>query len=53
MTTISLTEAFVDSDREFWRGVLNGGGFAAIPRWTSDPVPGIAVHETELRGDRR
>lgn len=32
MTTISLAEAFVDSDREFWHGVLTGGGFAPIPR---------------------
>jgi hypothetical protein len=51
MTTISLPEAFVDSDREFWRGVLTGGGFTAIPRWTTDPVPGIAGHETPVPGD--
>ena len=43
MTTISLAEAFVDSDREFWHGVLTGGGFTPIPRWTLDPVPGVAV----------
>ena len=52
MTTISLPEAFVDSDREFWRGVL-AGGFTAIPRWTTDPVPGIAGHETPVPGDLR
>ena len=30
--------------REFWRGVIGAGGFTAIPRWTRDPVPGIAEH---------
>ena len=45
MTTSSLAEAFVDSDREFWHGVLTGGGFTPIPRWTLDPVPGVAVCE--------
>src|SRR5258705_531973 len=42
MTTISLAEAFVDSDREYWHGVLTGGGFTPIPPWTLDPVPGPA-----------
>jgi amino acid adenylation domain-containing protein len=51
MTTISLPEAFVDSGREFWRGVLLGGGFTAIPRWTADPVPGVARHEAMIPGD--
>ena len=51
MTTISLPEAFVDSDREFWRGVLTGGGFTAIPRWTTDPVPGVAAHEAVVPAD--
>ena len=30
---------------EFWRDVLLAGGFTAIPRWTRDPVPGVAEHE--------
>ena len=51
MTTISLAEAFVDSDREFWRGVLTGGGFTPIPRWTLDPVPGVAGYEAAVPGD--
>ena len=51
MTTISLAEAFADSDREFWRGVLTGGGFTAIPRWTLDPVPGVAEHEVTVPRD--
>jgi non-ribosomal peptide synthetase component F len=50
MTTISLTEASVDTDREFWRGVLTGGGFTAIPRWTADPVPGVAGYEAPVPG---
>ncbi|HWN01064.1 MAG TPA: non-ribosomal peptide synthetase, partial [Streptosporangiaceae bacterium] len=51
MTTISLAEAFVDSDREYWHGVLTGGGFTPIPRWTLDPVPGVAVCEAPAPGD--
>jgi amino acid adenylation domain-containing protein len=51
MTTISLAEAFVDSDREYWHGVLSGGGFTPIPRWTLDPVPGVAVCEAPVPGD--
>ena len=51
MTTMSLAEAFVDSDREFWHGVLTGGGFTPIPRWTRDPVPGVAVCEAPVPRD--
>jgi amino acid adenylation domain-containing protein len=51
MTTVSLAEAFVDSDREYWHGVLTGGGFTPIPRWTLDPVPGVAVCEAPVPGD--
>jgi amino acid adenylation domain-containing protein len=51
MTTISLAEAFVDSDREYWHDVLTGGGFTPIPRWTLDPVPGVAVCEAPVPGD--
>jgi len=51
MTSISLAEAFVDSDREYWHGVLTGGGFTPIPRWTLDPVPGVAVCEAPVPGD--
>jgi amino acid adenylation domain-containing protein len=52
MTTASLTmAASTDTDREFWRGVLLAGGFTAIPRWTLDPVPGIARHEATIPGD--
>ena len=27
------------------------GGFTAIPRWTVDPVPGVAEHDTAIPGD--
>ncbi len=34
--------------REFWRGALLAGGFTAVPRWTLDPVPGVAEHEAKI-----
>ncbi len=37
-----------ETGREFWRGVLAGGGFTAIPRWTLDPVAGVAAHEATI-----
>src|SRR5256885_12300295 len=42
----SVTAA--ERGREFWRGVLLAGGFTAVPRWTLDPVPGIAEHEAKI-----
>jgi len=53
MTTISLRDKVTTAGagREFWRGVLAGGGFTAIPRWTVDPVAGVAGHETAIPGD--
>ena len=51
MTAMSLPETFADSGREYWRGVLLSGGFTAIPRWTAEPVPGIAQHEAAIPGD--
>ncbi|TWF79065.1 amino acid adenylation domain-containing protein [Pseudonocardia hierapolitana] len=41
----------IETGREFWRGVLSAGGATAIPRWTLDPVPGVAEHVTPLSGD--
>ncbi len=40
-----------EAGREFWRGVLVAGGFTAIPRWTRDPVPGVAEHEATIPDD--
>src|SRR5881628_1602606 len=34
--------------QEFWRGVLLAGGFTALPRWTLDPVQGVADHEAAI-----
>ena len=53
MTSTSISRpaaASVAADREFWRGVLTDGGFTAVPRWTLDPVPGVAAHETPVPG---
>jgi amino acid adenylation domain-containing protein len=41
----------VEAGREFWRGVIGAGGFTAIPRWTRDPVPGIAEHVVTIPDD--
>ncbi|MFF4350270.1 amino acid adenylation domain-containing protein [Streptomyces sp. NPDC001530] len=41
----------VEADREFWRRELVAGGFTAIPRWTLDPVTGVADHETTIPED--
>jgi hypothetical protein len=54
MTTMSLPDTFVaraEADREYWRGVLLAGGFTAIPRWTTDPAPGVGMHEETIPGD--
>ncbi|MET1035352.1 MAG: amino acid adenylation domain-containing protein [Arthrobacter sp.] len=42
-----LTEA----DRDFWRGMLAGGGLTAIPRWTLDPRPGLDEHREDIPDD--
>lgn len=34
--------------RAYWSEVLATGGATTIPRWTLDPVPGVAVHETPM-----
>ena len=40
-----------EADREYWRGALSAGGFTAIPRWTLDPVAGVAEHEAAIPHD--
>jgi non-ribosomal peptide synthetase component F len=37
-----------EADRQFWRGVLLAGGLTAIPRWTLDPVRGVAWHQATI-----
>jgi amino acid adenylation domain-containing protein len=52
MTTISKRDTGTSgAGREYWRGVLLTGGFTPIPRWTLDPVPGIAGYETAVPRD--
>src|SRR3954465_15538773 len=34
--------------REYWREVLDAGGFTAIPRWTREPVAGVGEHEARI-----
>jgi len=51
MTTKTVAKALTRSDREFWHGVLTGGGFTPIPRWTPEPVPGVAVCEAAVPRD--
>lgn len=36
------------ADHTYWTEVLSTGGATTIPRWTLDPVPGVAVHETPV-----
>jgi alpha-ketoglutarate-dependent taurine dioxygenase len=36
------------SGRDFWHGVLAAGGSTTVPRWTLDPAPGVADHETPI-----
>ncbi|WEV28754.1 amino acid adenylation domain-containing protein [Streptomyces sp. 71268] len=43
--------ASMDDDREYWRKVLTAGGFTAIPRWTPEPVTGVADQEAEVPDD--
>jgi amino acid adenylation domain-containing protein len=50
MTTISMPDV-AEASRRYWRGVLLAGGLTAIPRWTLDPVPGVATYEATVPGD--
>jgi amino acid adenylation domain-containing protein len=61
-TTISLSDT-AEAARQYWRGVLEAGGFTAIPRWTRGTAsgvgiaagigaaPGVASHEATVPGD--
>jgi amino acid adenylation domain-containing protein len=40
-----------EADGEFWQRVLVTGGLTAIPRWTLDPVTGVAEHEATIPDD--
>ena len=40
-----------EAGRDFWRGVLAAGGSTVMPRWTRDPIAGIAVHDAAIPSD--
>ena len=40
-----------EADREFWRSVLVAGGSTVMPRWTRDPIAGVAVHDMAIPSD--
>ena len=40
-----------DRGREFWRAVLLAGGATSVPRWASDPQPGVADHVAAIDAD--
>ncbi len=44
-------EAAAERGREFWRGVLLGGPFTALPRWTLEPVAGVGEHACQIPDD--
>jgi amino acid adenylation domain-containing protein len=50
VTTISLSDT-AEAARQYWRGVLEAGGFTAIPRWTQSVAAGVASHEATVPGD--
>ncbi|MEU8588961.1 amino acid adenylation domain-containing protein [Streptomyces sp. NPDC048664] len=44
-------EAHVQTDREFWTGVLDAGGLTAVPRWVREPAAGVAEYEATVPQD--
>lgn len=45
------TTAAAEAGRAYWRDVLAAGGVTTVPRWTFDPVAGVATHEAPLPQD--
>ncbi|MET8286713.1 amino acid adenylation domain-containing protein [Streptomyces sp. NPDC005132] len=43
--------ANVEADREYWSRVLAAGGFTPAPRWSREPVAGVAEYEALVPGD--
>ncbi len=37
--------------RAFWHRMLAAGGNTPVPRWTLDPIPGVAEHESPIPGE--
>ena len=44
-------DVLTEADREYWCGVLDAGGFTAVPRWSLDPATGTAEHEAKIPDD--
>ena len=44
-------ELLAKAGRHAWRGALGTGGFTQVPRWTRDPVAGVAEHDATLPDD--
>jgi non-ribosomal peptide synthetase component F len=40
--------ALTESGRAFWQGMLAAGGSTTVPRWSHNPVPGVADHEMPI-----
>ena len=45
---LQKTGAVTEGDQAFWRAVLLAGGFAALPRWSLNPVCGIGEHQATI-----
>ncbi|MGO4757252.1 non-ribosomal peptide synthetase, partial [Streptomyces sp. 2MCAF27] len=43
--------ARVEADQECVSGVPTAGGFPVVPRWTREPVAGVAEYEVAVPGD--
>ncbi|MES4906477.1 MULTISPECIES: amino acid adenylation domain-containing protein [unclassified Streptomyces] len=43
--------ARVEADQECGSGVPAAGGFPVVPRWTREPVAGVAAYEVAVAGD--
>jgi amino acid adenylation domain-containing protein len=41
-------DVLTEVQRDFWRGVLAGGGRTAVPRWTRDPHSGVGEHHENI-----
>ncbi|MEF3115201.1 amino acid adenylation domain-containing protein [Streptomyces chrestomyceticus] len=43
-----MAKSAEEAGRAFWRGVFDGGGFTAVPRWAHRPVPGLAEYRAAV-----
>ena len=41
-------EVYAAAGREFWRDALLAGGFTSMPRWTPDPIAGVAMYDAAI-----